>query len=277
MAEDGEHLWNAGMFAFRIDTMLEALRHLAPAIGEPAARGREELEWAFKDLPDISIDRAVMEKAPLVEAVELDAGWTDAGTWNAVAEALPGDPEGNVLRGDVLALGCRNSLIMGGGRLVAGVDLEGMVVVDTPDAVLVAPRASSQKVREVAEGLRAARRREAEEAPWSDRPWGSYVTLFQDGRTKIKRIRVLPGKRLSLQLHRHRSEHWVVVHGTATVTLGENSRMVYEGESCFVPKGTPHRLSNQGVVLLEIVEVQCGEYVGEDDIVRLDDDWRRQG
>lgn len=273
----GRYLWNGGMFCFRLGRMAEDLRKHVPEIGTLYDAGLEALLEGFESLPPVSIDYAVMEKADRVAAVPLDAGWSDVGSWDSVYEALPADDRGNALRGNVRLIGGRDNLLYGNHRLIFGVDLHDMLVVDSPDALFVAPRGSSQKVRDAVRELKEAGCREAVEAPVNARPWGTYETLGQGSRYKIKRIVVEPGARLSLQYHHHRSEHWVVVRGTALVALDDSESMIYEGQSCYVPKGTPHRLSNPGKVPLEIIEVQNGEYVGEDDIVRLDDDYRREG
>ncbi len=273
----GRYLWNGGMFCFRLGRMAEDLRKHVPGIGASLDSGLSGMLGEFSSLPSISIDYAVMEKADRVTAVPLDAGWSDVGSWDSVYEALPADGEGNALKGNVRLSGGTNSLVYGNHRLIVGVDLHDMLVVDTPDALFVAPRGSSQKVRQAVCDLKEAGFREAVEAPVNARPWGTYETLGQTSRYKIKRIVVEPGARLSLQYHHHRSEHWVVVKGTALVGLDGSESLVYEGQSCYVPKGTPHRLSNPGKVPLEIIEVQNGEYVGEDDIVRMSDDYRREG
>ncbi len=272
----GRYLWNGGMFCFRLGRMAADLRLHAPEIGALYDAGLEAMLDGFESLPSVSIDYAVMEKADRVAAVPLDAGWSDVGSWDAVYDALPADERGNAIKGNVRLIGGRDNLLYGNHRLIFGVDLHDMLVVDTPDALFVAPRGSSQKVREAVRELKEAGCREAVEAPVNARPWGTYETLGQTSRYKIKRIVVEPGERLSLQYHHHRSEHWVVVRGTALVGLDGSESMIYEGQSCYVPKGTPHRLSNPGKVPLEIIEVQNGEYVGEDDIVRLDDDYRRE-
>lgn len=276
-AESGRHFWNGGMFCFRLGRMAADLKRHIPEVGTLCEAGLQALLDSFESLPSISIDYAVMEKTDRVAAVPLDAGWSDVGSWDSVYEALPADENGNALRGDVRLMGGQGNLLYGNHRLVFGVDLRDMLVVDTPDALFIAPRGSSQKVRDVVRALKEEGRREAVEAPVNARPWGTYQTLGQGSRYRIKRIVVEPGARLSLQYHHHRSEHWVVVRGTALVGLDGSEKLVYEGQSCYVPKGTPHRLSNPGKVPLEIIEVQNGEYVGEDDIVRLDDDYRREG
>ena len=273
----GRFLWNAGMFCFRLGRMAEDLKAHAPEIGALYEAGLAAMVQGFENLPSVSIDYAVMEKAERVAAVPLEAGWSDIGSWDAVYEALPTDERGNALKGNARLIGGRDNLLYGHDRLIFGVDLQDMLVVDTPDALFVAPRGSSQKVREAVRELRDEGRREVFEAPVNARPWGTYETLGQADRYRIKRIVVEPGARLSLQYHHHRSEHWVVVRGTAMVALDGSESLVYEGQSCYVPKGVPHRLSNPGKVPLEIIEVQNGEYVGEDDIVRMDDDYRREG
>lgn len=273
--EEGGFFWNGGIFCFRVDAFLEALREWAPEIGEPAAAGEAALRAAYPGLPSRSIDYALMEKAPRVACVPLDAGWSDVGSWDAVYDLAKKDLSGNALFGDARLLDGQDNLVFARERLVVGVDLTETIVVDTPDAVFVAPRGSSQKVREVVRQLQEEGRRELVEAPVSARPWGSYRVVSQSGRYKVKQITILPGARLSLQYHHHRSEHWVVVQGTAKVEVDGTERLFHEGESVFVPKGSRHRLGNPGKIPLEIVEVQCGEYLGEDDIVRLSDDFRR--
>lgn len=273
----GDFLWNGGIFCFRLGTMLEALEKHFPEAGIPARSGLDALLEVFSKIDPLSIDYAVMEKSEKVAAVLLDADWSDVGTWDAVYEISRKDEKDNATYGDAFLMESVDNFIFSQDRLVAGVDLRSMIVVDTPDALFVAPRGSSQKVRELVQQLLFEGRKEALEAPVDVRPWGTYRILFQGDRYKIKHIEINPGARLSLQFHYHRTEHWVVVRGTAQVELDGKRTLVHEGESLYVPKSTPHRLSNPGKVPLEIIEIQNGEYVGEDDIVRLSDDFDRKG
>jgi mannose-1-phosphate guanylyltransferase/mannose-6-phosphate isomerase len=274
---EGGYCWNGGIFCFRIDAMRAAMEACFPkgaALMAPEA-DPAELTRLFEFLPSVSIDKAVMEQWPRIACVPLDAGWSDVGSFDAIHSVSRKDPRGNVLQGNAKLLDGRDNLILASDRLVVGVDLESMILVDTPDALFVSPRGSSQKVREAVRILKEEGRREPLEAPESVRPWGTYRVVLQSDRYKIKRIVVRPGARVSLQYHLHRSEHWVVVRGTAEVTVEDSVRLIHEGESAFVPKSAHHRLANPGKIPLEILEVQCGEYLGEDDIVRLSDDFRR--
>ena len=274
--KEGNYYWNGGMFIFRIMDMVKALEEYAPEIGEPLKNGYDYLLNSFESLPKISIDYAVMEKLNNAAMVPLDAGWSDVGSWDAVYEISHKDDLENAVHGDAILLGSDNNLMFSRERLLVGVDLKDMLVVDTPDALFVAPKGSSQKVRDVVYSLKENNRKEATEAPESARPWGTYKILTEADRYKIKKITIDPGKRLSLQYHHHRTEHWIVVQGTALVTLDGKQIYVHEGESIFVSKNSHHRLMNPGKIPLEIIEVQNGDYLGEDDIVRIDDDFNRQ-
>ncbi|MDR1651628.1 MAG: mannose-1-phosphate guanylyltransferase/mannose-6-phosphate isomerase [Synergistaceae bacterium] len=282
--ESGSYWWNGGIFCFRVSDMAQAYRDHFPEGARLFDAPPEELERIFRESPAESIDRAVMERARNIVCVPLDAGWSDVGSWDAVYENSPKDALGNASSGSVSLHGGSRSLVIGGERLICGVDLDSMIVVDTQDALFISPRGSSHKLRGIVKDLSETHRGEIAESPASARPWGTYSVLSRGERHKIKRITVSPGKRLSLQYHIHRSEHWVVVQGTAlasiyghgeTVTVQE--KLVHEGESVFVPKGCLHRLENPGRIPLEIIEVQIGEYVGEDDIKRVEDDYRRVG
>lgn len=273
--ESGEYFWNGGIFVFTPGTLARELERTSPELFVATRMGYDGLLKNFEALPSISFDYAVMEKAERVAVVEMDAGWSDVGSWDALYEVLEKDGSRNAAIGDAMLLNSKNCLVDSRSRLTAMVDVEDLIVVDSPDALFIAKRGSSQKVREVVERLRAGSRREAAQAPESARPWGIYKILCEEERFKIKRIVIMPGKRLSLQYHHHRSEHWIVVRGTARVTIDGKEQFVHEGESVFIPKNASHRLENPGKVELEIVEIQGGEYLGEDDIVRLDDDFRR--
>jgi mannose-1-phosphate guanylyltransferase/mannose-6-phosphate isomerase len=280
--ESGNYYWNGGIFCFRMSDMISAYAEYFPECASIFEVGRDCLVSHFLSVPKQSIDYAVMEKARNIACIPLDAGWSDVGSWDSVYENSRKDKNANASTGNVVLHGGRDSLIVGGDRLICGVDLDSMIVVDTPDALFISPRGSSQKLRDVVKDLASNGFEEVTEAPSSARPWGTYKVLSKGGRHKIKRIEVLPGKRLSLQYHVHRSEHWVVVKGAAKVTAyghGESAdgreRLIHEGESFFVPKGKLHRLENPGKIPLEIIEVQIGEYVGEDDIARVEDDYKR--
>jgi mannose-1-phosphate guanylyltransferase/mannose-6-phosphate isomerase len=273
--EEGNYYWNSGMFVFRIGDMMEALNKYIPEIGEAAEKGYDHLLDCFKDMPSISIDYAVMEKLERCAMIPLDAGWSDVGSWDAVYDISEKRDNSNAVHGDAILQDSTDNLMFSRERLLVGVDLHDMLVVDTPDALFVAPKGSSQKVRDVVKELKDKGRKEATEAPESARPWGTYKVLTEADRYKIKKIAIEPGKRLSLQYHHHRSEHWIVVKGTALVTLNEKEIFLHEGESIFIPKNSHHRLANPGKIPLEIIEVQNGEYLGEDDIVRLQDDFKR--
>lgn len=271
----GNFYWNSGMFLFRIGEFLRLLEEYVPQIGLPARKGVQALLEAFPLLPSISVDYAVMERARNVAMVPLRAGWSDVGSWDAVYDVLPKDSAGNVVLGDCVLDDASGNLVFAANRLVTLQGVRDSIVVSTSDAMAVLPRGASQGIRNIVAALREKRRKELSQTPNSIRPWGSYHILDESERYKIKRLVIDPGKRLSLQYHLHRSEHWVVVRGTAWVRIDGTDRFVHEGESVFVPKGAAHRLGNQGKIPLELIEVQCGEYVGEDDIVRLEDDFRR--
>lgn len=274
--EDGRYYWNSGMFAFTIGTMMRELRTHAPAVAAICEMPFDEIAMNFHQMPDISIDYAVMEKSERVVMLPLDLHWNDIGSWDALADVLDRDDLGNVKSGDILALDTRDSLILGGNRLIATVGLDNCIVVETADAVLIARKGDSQKVKDVVNILKSQERKEVQEHVTTYRPWGNYTVLEEGPRYKIKRIVVNPKERLSLQMHYHRSEHWVVVKGTAKVTLGDGKELhVHENESVYVPKSTLHRLENPGKIPLEMIEVQNGEYVGEDDIERFDDVYGR--
>jgi mannose-1-phosphate guanylyltransferase/mannose-6-phosphate isomerase len=237
---------------------------------------------AFEACPSDSIDYAVMERLPQAPAlgiatgvVPLDAGWSDLGAWDALWQALPHDAQGNAQRGDAMLLDCENTLLMSSGRLVAGVGLRGMAVIETPDAVLVAPQSRVQDVKTLVAQLKKRGRPLAETHRKVHRPWGWYDSIDAGDRFQVKRIVVKPGASLSLQMHHHRAEHWIVVSGTAEVTNGDERFLLTENQSTYIPVGHVHRLRNPGKTPLELIEVQSGSYLGEDDIVRLEDLYQR--
>jgi mannose-1-phosphate guanylyltransferase/mannose-6-phosphate isomerase len=272
---DGNYYWNSGMFAFTIGHFVEELQKYQPEIYASVSTSLSEMMEKFADMPAISLDYAVAEKSREVVNIPLDVYWNDIGSWDAIHEALKKDACGNAVRGDCIPLNCRNTLMLGESRLIAGIGVEDLIIVETADVILVAKRGDSQKVKELVQLLNENGRKEASEHTTIYRPWGSYTTLGQGPSYKMKKIRVNPNQKLSLQLHYHRSEHWVVTSGTAKVSIGDSEYMVHENESMFVPPSTKHRLENPGRIPLEIIEIQNGRYLEEDDIVRFDDIYGR--
>jgi mannose-1-phosphate guanylyltransferase len=286
LMESGNFYWNSGMLCFRADTMLRELREHAPdildAVSEALERARvaqgegyEQVELdpeAFARVREDSIDYAVMEKSRRVSVVPCSIGWSDIGSWNALSQLLGADEHGNRVQGEALlhdVQGC--AIHVGEGRLVGAVGIRDLVVVDTPDALLLASRDRVQEVRGLYESLKQRAHPAHKTHRTVHRPWGTYTVLEEGRNFKIKRIVVKPGASLSLQLHHHRSEHWVVVFGTAEVVNGDSRRFVQSNESTFIPPCTPHRLNNPGMLDLVLIEVQTGQYLGEDDILRLED------
>jgi mannose-1-phosphate guanylyltransferase/mannose-6-phosphate isomerase len=292
--EDGNYCWNSGMFVLRASTWLAALQEFRPDIlsttqkawdqktedladGTPFVRPDKAL---FSDIPSDSIDYAVIEKCPgsqyHVKMVELDAGWNDLGAWDAVWQVGNKDTEGNVTSGDVLLSNSRNSLVHASSRLVSTVGLDNMIVIETADAVLVADRSQSQGVKHIVQQLESQNREEKNLHRKVARPWGWYDSVDEGERFKVKRIQVKPGANLSLQMHHHRAEHWIVVKGIAEITNGDKVITLNENQSTYIPQGQTHRLANPGKTPLEIIEVQSGSYLGEDDIVRFEDTYGRK-
>ena len=282
----GDYYWNSGMFLFRASTFLAELERFAPAIlaacQHALAGGRADRDFlwldraAFAACPKDSIDYAVMEKTDHAVVTPLAVGWNDVGSWSALWEVGERDADGNIERGDVISLETRDSYIDAASRLVATVGVEHLVVVETADAVLVAGKDRVQEVKAVVDQLKARQRPEGRLHRKVYRPWGCYDSIDFDQRFQVKRITVNPGASLSSQMHHHRAEHWVVVHGTARVTRGEEVFLLTENQSTYIPVGVRHRLENPGKIPLEIVEVQSGSYLGEDDIVRYDDVYGRE-
>jgi len=283
----GRYLWNSGMFLFGARRYLDELGGLAPAIRAAAedsfAAAARDLDFTrlpadrFGASPSDSIDYAVMEKTRAAAVVPLDAGWSDVGSWSSLHDALPGNAEGNVTRGDVVTVDSRDCLLFSSDRLVAVVGLEGHVVIETKDAVLVAPKARVQDVKLLVNRLKEQGRSEPGLHREVFRPWGSYDSIDNGDRFQVKHLKVKPGATLSLQMHHHRAEHWVVVSGTARITRGDETFLLSENESTYIPIGTRHRIENPGKVPLHIVEIQSGSYLGEDDIVRFEDQYGRTG
>ncbi|MBI5164400.1 MAG: mannose-1-phosphate guanylyltransferase/mannose-6-phosphate isomerase [Magnetospirillum sp.] len=281
----GAYLWNSGIFLFPARGYLAELarRHgeMVEGCRRALAEGSSDLfffrlgDAAFAALAGQSIDYGVMEHTDKAAVVPVDMGWSDIGSWSALWQETPHDAAGNALLGDVIALDTTNTYVRTERQLVATIGLRDLVVVATDDAVLIADKAHDQKVKQVVEALKAKKRPEAVTGSRGWRPWGWFQTIDEGERFRVKHIQVNPGAKLSLQKHWHRSEHWIVVTGTAIVTRGEESFILRENESTFIPAGAIHRLENPGKVPLRLIEVQSGEYVGEDDIVRVEDVYGR--
>lgn len=271
----GTYLWNSGMFAFSIGTILGELSEHSPEISKMMDLCFADMVSNFEKMPNISLDYAVMEKTKKVVVLPLDMCWNDIGSWDSLYEVMDKDENGNVKKGDIQTIDTKDTLIMGSKRHIATIGIEDCLIVETDDAILIAKKGKAQKVKDIVSRLKENNRIEAEDHVTTHRPWGSYIILETGLRYKIKRILVNPGEKLSMQMHYHRSEHWVVVKGSAKVTIGNKETFIHENESVYVPKSTMHRLENPGKVPLEIIEVQNGEYTGEDDIVRYDDIYER--
>ena len=283
--DSGEYYWNSGIFTMRADAWIAEMQRLAPAILEACknamASGKRDDDFcrveqnAFLSSPSDSIDYAVMEKTDKAAVVPLDAGWSDVGAWSALWDISAHDSSGNVLQGDVLTHDVQDTLVLANHRCVAAIGLEGAIIIETPDAVLVTHRNRSQDVKEIVSQLKKKGRDEYKFHRRVYRPWGDYEGIDNGARYQVKRLTVKPGASLSLQMHHHRAEHWIVVKGTAKVTRGEDVFILSENESTYIPLGTKHRLENPGAIPLEIIEVQSGSYLGEDDIVRFEDIYAR--
>jgi len=297
--DSGEYLWNSGMFMMKASIWQQAIGHYRSDILEScrqavvqATRDQDFFrvdKKSFEGCPSDSIDYAVMEKLSLGKAADdsgsilfkaavipLDAGWSDIGSWSALWQASDTDEFGNVISGDVYAIDTSNSLLLSEHRLLATVGLDDMIVVETADAVLVAHKDQAQQVKQVVDRIKQDQRSEHQFHRRVHRPWGSYEGVDTGERFQVKRITVSPGSALSLQMHHHRAEHWVVVKGTAEVTRGDETFLISENESTFIPIGVTHRLKNPGTLPLELIEVQSGSYLGEDDIVRFEDVYNRK-
>ena len=279
------YLWNSGIFLFKASTYLEELEKHSPNIARCCTRvhglARRDLDFlrldhGFSDCPSDSIDYAIMEKTARATVVELGGEWSDVGSWSALYDVSHKNDGGNVVIGDVITEGSRNCYLHAANRLVATVGLQDHVVVETKDAVLVAPMDRVQEVKAVVTRLKKEKRGEAVSHTRVYRPWGSYEGVDLGDRYQVKRIVVSPGSELSLQKHHHRAEHWIVVKGTALITRGEEEILLTEDQSTYVPLGTVHRLKNPGRIPLELIEVQTGSYLGEDDIVRFEDKYGRE-
>jgi mannose-1-phosphate guanylyltransferase/mannose-6-phosphate isomerase len=285
--QSGDYLWNSGMFMFRASRYLQELERFAPQIARVCRAAFEgsksDLDFVrldpktFEQCPSDSIDYAVMEKTSDAVVVPLDAGWSDVGSWSALHEASDADGHGNVSRGDVISEDSNGCYFYSESRLVAAVGLTDHVVVETKDAVLVAPKNRVQDVKKLVARLKEAGRYEHSLHREVFRPWGSYDSVENGERFQVKRLKVKPGATLSLQMHHHRAEHWIVVSGTARITRGDEVFLLEENHSTYIPIGVQHRIENPGMIPLHIIEVQSGSYLGEDDIVRFDDRYGRKG
>ncbi len=283
----GEYYWNSGIFLWRADLFMEEMRRHLPehhrvlqkiaSLPEDKPGREDRIRELYGALESISVDYGIMERSDRVAVIPAEMGWNDVGSWAAVHDLMEKDENGNVLRGDVVALDTRNSLIRSEDRLVAVLGVEDLVVVDTTDAVLVCPRERVQEVRRIAELLREQNRDEARIHRRVEKPWGAYKVLDLGDQYQVKWLEVKPGQRLSYQSHEHRSEHWTVVIGTATVTLDDEVIEVPTGGHVYIPVRAKHRLENRGKKILRVIEVQSGDYLGEDDIVRYEDDYGRTG
>ncbi len=282
---NGNYLWNSGMFLFRADIYLDEIKQLQPEIfnlcHEAYAKSEHDLDFirldkqAFMRAPDISIDYAVMEKTTKAAVMPLESGWSDVGSWHALWEASNKDSNNNATYGDVIAEDCNGCYIHADNSLVTAVGVKDQVIIETSDAILVAPRDRTQDVKDIVDKLKQAERSEVDIHPKVYRPWGAYETIDIEDRFQVKRITVFPRQKLSLQMHHHRAEHWIIVKGTAKVTRGEDEFLLSENESTYIPIGTRHRLENPGKISLELIEVQSGTYLGEDDITRFEDVYGR--
>jgi len=289
----GDFLWNSGIFMLQAETWLEAIGRFHPDIlavcSQAHEAGRQDGDFyrvdpaVFANCQSDSIDYAVMEKLAAADAshptctvVPLDAGWSDVGAWSSLWDVLPQDPQGNILKGDVIAEDTHDSLLIAESRLLAAIGLHDVIAIETSDAILVAPRDRAQDVKRIVARLKADGRSEHQAHRRVYRPWGSYEGIDDGDRFQVKRITVKPGASLSLQMHHHRAEHWVVVRGTARVTRGDEVFLLSENQSTYIPIGVRHRLENPGTLPLDMIEVQSGAYLGEDDIVRFEDNYGRE-
>ena len=282
--EAGNYYWNSGMFLFKAGVFLEELQTYSPEIYLTC---KDAYENANKEsiirikhddmalIPEESIDYAVMEKSDKVKVVPSDIAWSDVGSFDALYDELPKDLYGNTANENHISIDSKNNLIYGCERKIATIDIEDCIIIDTGDALLISKKGSSQKVKKVVEKLKEQQSELHNIHLTGHRPWGTYTILEDSAGYKIKRIEVKPGKRLSLQKHYHRNEHWIVVSGTATVTVGEETRLIHPNESTYIKMGEAHRLANEGIIPVVLIEAQVGEYTGEDDIIRIEDDFKR--
>ena len=265
----GNYFWNSGMFAFSLRSIEKEFDNYQTEIAQQMQAGYAYMLDNFAAMPDISIDYAIIERSKNICMVELSCYWNDIGSWDAMYEILPKDDNGNAVQGDVLAMECKDSLIMGRNRLIAGIGLDDLLLVETDDVIVVAKKGESQKVKNVVEKLKAMNRKEAVEHTTIYHEWGTSSIIGQGKGYRMKKVRIMPGKELSLQMHYHRTEHWVILRGTAEVVRGNEHMFIHEEESVFIPQTVKHKLSNPGKIPLELIEIQNGEYISEEDIVRF--------
>ena len=279
----GNYYWNSGMFCFKAGIFLEELKQYNPKIYETSktaydnANRNEMIRISHDDMlaiPEDSIDYAVMEQSQKVKVIPSDINWSDLGSFDALYEELPKDAQGNTQNENLISIDSKNNLVLSN-KTIATIDLEDLIIIDTEDALLISKKGSSQKVKEVVKQLKEKNSHLPQIHVTAHRPWGTYTVLEDTPGYKIKRIEVKPGKRLSLQKHFHRNEHWIVVSGTATVTVGKEIKLIRPNESTYIKMGEVHRLENEGKIPVVLIEAQVGEYTGEDDIVRIKDDFER--
>ena len=282
--EAGNYYWNSGMFMFKAGVFLEELEKYSPKVYETSKLAYEKsskdeiVRIKHEDMmaiPEDSIDYAVMEKSSIVKVVPSDIAWSDVGSFDSLYEELPKDENGNTQNQNHISVDSKNNLVYGTDRKIATIDIEDCIIVDTGDALLISKKGSSQRVKKVVSKLKEMDTELHNIHLTGYRPWGIYTVLEDSPGYKIKRIEVKPGKRLSLQKHYHRNEHWIVVSGTATVTVGDTKQYIRPNESTYIKMGDLHRLENEGKIPVVLIEAQVGEYTGEDDIVRVDDDFKR--
>ena len=282
---DKRYTWNSGMFLFKAKTIIKELDRYAPDLIENCQCALRESEKdldfqrinkeEFKKCQNISIDVAVMEKTQKGIVLPLDAGWSDIGNWKTVWETAKKDQNKNVIHGKVILKDSNDCYVRSNKRLVVGINIEDLIIVDTPDALLISKQNKAQQVKEIVQELKKRKISEGQRHKKIYRPWGYYLSIVEDSRWQVKKIQVKPGEKLSLQMHHHRSEHWVVVKGTAEIEIENEKSVLTENESVYIPLGSKHRLSNPGKIPLILIEVQSGSYVGEDDIVRFEDKYGR--
>ena len=282
--DEGNYYWNSGIFCFKAGVFLEELKQYSPEIYDTAKRAYENAKEGdairishddMQAIPEDSIDYAVMEKSTKVKVVEANIDWSDLGSFDALAEEFEKDENGNSVNDNLIAINSKNNFVYAKDRLVALVGIDDLIVVDTADALLISKKGDSQKIKDIVKNLKGRESNLPHIHLTAHRPWGTYTVLEDTPGYKMKRIIVKPGKRLSLQKHFHRNEHWIVVSGTATVTVGDEIRLVRPNESTYIKMGEVHRLENEGKIDVVLIEAQVGEYTGEDDIVRLEDDFQR--
>tara|TARA_A100001035_G_scaffold279917_2_gene283005 strand:+ start:497 stop:1933 length:1437 start_codon:yes stop_codon:yes gene_type:complete len=285
LIEDNRYTWNSGIFMFKSKVIIEEINKFSPKIIQSCKNSIKESKFdlvfqrldksSFEKCDDISIDFAVLEKTSRAIVIPLDAEWSDVGSWESVWDISNKDLEGNHTEGNVMLENTKNSYIRSENRLVVGIDLNDLIIVETRDAILISNKKSSQKVKNIVKNLKKAKIPEGYKHVKIYRPWGHYLSLIEENRWQVKLILVKPGEKLSLQMHHHRSEHWIVVSGTAKVEVSGKVEVLSDNQSVYIPLGSKHRLSNPGKIPLTLIEVQSGSYVGEDDIVRFEDFYGR--